>query len=413
MRQCIRCLYTERHPFKITINDDGLCSGCRVHDEKLTINWTERFETLKKLADQYRRQNGDSYDCIVPITIGKESYYTLHIVKNVLGLNPLVVIYNTQFTNRVGARNLANLRETFDVDLLTKTLDPEFIKTVTRLTLREFGNVYWHVVAGNSVYPVEAAVNMKIPLIIWGGHQGMEQTGMFSHFDMAEMTQRYREEHDLFSVSPKHLATFDPALSINICDKFTYPQYQSIADVGVKGIYLNNYISWDPLKFQRLITSTYGYENYNQERTFDNWSDINCTVYNGAHDILRLAKHGYSKVTDHLNREIRWNRIDKETAQSIERLYRFQESNDITPFCNWLGISENSFWYFVKKHLNRDIWGSSIETYQWNNKFSNFKEQISKHQVRINPLQCPAEEVVTSTDLSDNMLLFTRGVCDE
>ena len=42
------------------------------------------------------------------------------------------------------------------------------------------------------------AINYKIPLIIWGAHQGLEQVGMFSHTHEVEMTRRYGHDHDLF-----------------------------------------------------------------------------------------------------------------------------------------------------------------------------------------------------------------------
>ena len=65
--------------------------------------------------------------------------------------------------------------------------------------------MYWHCLAGEVVYPVRIAVNFKIPLIVWGVHQGIDQVGMFSHNDMVEMNRRYRIEHDLMGIEAESL----------------------------------------------------------------------------------------------------------------------------------------------------------------------------------------------------------------
>ena len=46
---CKRCLYSSRHPLGITFNEDQICSGCQIHDEKNTVDWRERYEKLKKI----------------------------------------------------------------------------------------------------------------------------------------------------------------------------------------------------------------------------------------------------------------------------------------------------------------------------------------------------------------------------
>ncbi|MEI2676960.1 MAG: hypothetical protein V9G29_03365 [Burkholderiaceae bacterium] len=67
------------------------------------------------------------------------------------------------------------------------------MKKITRATLRDFGSDYWHCLAGQTVFPVQTAVRYRIPLILWGAHQGLEQVGMYSHEDEVEMTRRHRQ----------------------------------------------------------------------------------------------------------------------------------------------------------------------------------------------------------------------------
>ena len=177
---CIRCLYSSDHPLGLTFDADGLCSGCRIHEEKDTLDWDARLAELQRLVRPYKSKNGKNYDCIVPVTGGQDSYYIVHIVKNILNLNPLLVSYNKYFNTPLGIKNLANLRIQFDCDIIIKNVNPRSVKNITRHTLRKYGNMYWPILAGQSVFPVQTAVSHEIPLVIWGAHQGIEQVGMFS-----------------------------------------------------------------------------------------------------------------------------------------------------------------------------------------------------------------------------------------
>ena len=132
MKVCARCLYPENHPLNIIIDDDGICSGCYVHEEKDQFFWPDRFEKFRRITNNYRRQSGENYDCIIPVSGGRDSYFIVHVVKNVLKLNPLMVHYNKHYNTRIGIRNLAYLRIAFNCDLITKVVSPDAIRAVNR-----------------------------------------------------------------------------------------------------------------------------------------------------------------------------------------------------------------------------------------------------------------------------------------
>ena len=117
MKYCSRCTYPNNNPYGMIFDSEGVCMGCRVHEEKDTINWEERLNKLKKIIRNAKKNiKGDNFDCIVPVTGGGDSYFTLHIVKNILEMNPLIVNYNSHYNTRVGIRNLANLSTVFDCE---------------------------------------------------------------------------------------------------------------------------------------------------------------------------------------------------------------------------------------------------------------------------------------------------------
>ena len=106
---CRRCLYHSAHPLGLIIDAQGICSGCRVHEEKDVINWQDREKELIELTSSFKNNNGKNYDCLIPVSGGKDSYFIVDYVKNKLKLNPLLVSYNKQFNSTTGIRNLINI----------------------------------------------------------------------------------------------------------------------------------------------------------------------------------------------------------------------------------------------------------------------------------------------------------------
>ncbi len=353
---CSRCLYNSEHPLNITFNKNQICSGCEIHEEKDTIDWNERFVKLKKIVNGYKQKNKLSYDCIVPISGGQDSFFIVDVVKKRLGLNPLLVSYNTHYNTLSGLRNLALIRTIFDCDMIQKIVQPQKIKRINLCTLKNLGSMYWHVLAGRTVFPVQVAVNLNIPLIIWGVHQGCDQVGMFSHYDEVEMTRKYRKEHDLMGFEAEDLINNFCDITEQDIDEFKYPSNFLISKVGVRGIYLSNYIRWDSKKQHEEMLKKYNYETVKQIRTADSYNNIDCMFYNGIHDYIKLKKCGYSKITDHVNREIRLKKLSREKGIEIVKEYQTQKTDDFEPFFIFNNISEKYFKKLIHKFINKKFW---------------------------------------------------------
>lgn len=357
MRYCSRCLYPENHPLNLIIDDEGVCSGCRVHEEKDRLDWTERFDTLRRITAEFRSASGDNYDCIVPVSGARDSWFIVHVVRNVLGLKPLLTYYNSHWNTRLGTRNLAYMRIAFDCDMVGFNVSAETVRAVTRAALVERGSMYWHVLAGQTVWPVRAAIQFKVPLIIWGAHQGVDQVGMFSHLDAVEMMRKYRMEHDLMGLEVEDLERAHPqALSgVNLMP-FAYPDNREIATVGVRGIYLNNYMRWDSKAQHDFMVRHFGYESAPQQRTFDTCNDVDSFHYSGLHDAIKVRKWGYGKVTDHATREIRLRRMTRAQGQEMVRQYQAVRPADTAMFCDWLGMPEQELWEHVDRQRDPRVW---------------------------------------------------------
>ena len=350
-QQCSSCLYRANHPFGICFDAKGVCTGCITHREKYDLDWAARFKDLELLTSRLKRANRNRhYDCVVPVRGTPEYFYVLDVVKNRLGLNPLVVSYNSQFNSMVGIRNLDRIRDTFDVDILVYSSNALVYKKLVRESLVRFSNMRWPFLAGDSVFPVQVAVERDIPLVVWPYHQATEQVGMHSYTEAPEMSRRYRSEFDLLGFEPEDLTSSETLLTQRDVWDLRYPTDQDLVRTGLRGIYLSNYLPWDTRRYSEEMITRFGALGARNPRTFDTYDRIDDMTYMSVHDVLKYQLHGYSRVTDSLCREIRFGRINVEDARAIEAHFQAEyPEKEIRVFLDWLGMEPAAFaWYYER-----------------------------------------------------------------
>ena len=417
MIYCKRCVYPKNHPYGMIFDDKGVCMGCRIHEEKDMLDWNARFRILESIVYKNAKKVGrKDFDCIVPVNGGGDSYFIVHTVKNVLGMNPLLVHYNSHYNTQVGIRNLANLATVFDCDIVSSTLASELLKRITRHTIKKFGSMYWQALAGHLTFPVQVAVRFRIPLIIWGVHPWSEQTGMFSHSDEAEMTERCRKEHGLMGIAAENLIDSEAGISRADVQPFIYPYDNELEAVGVRGIYLSNYIRWDAKEQHEKMIDLYGYESAIQQRTFNTYEDVHCFHSAGIHDYIKYLKYGYSKVTDHASREIRLRRMTREEGIVEIQKYVNQKPSDLSLFLDWCSINENDFFDSVGNRRDPSIWNQSVSG-EWvlSDSIINHYDDKGVDEVRLSKIGDFNYRITPSADPKtpdDNYILMGRGYID-
>jgi hypothetical protein len=345
--QCLQCLDDISHPIGQIINNAGLCTGCMTHKEKDTIDWGKKWSKLEKKCVEISKKGGsDTYDCIIPLNTDAEDYYIVELALK-LKLRPLLLYVNSYFGTDLSWKNLHNLEASFDLDLITFNPNINTYKEGVRTSLRKYNSIYWPYQALKTAYPIRLALDMNIPLILWGGLQATEQTGKFSHNDEIEMSGWGRSQHDLFAID--EVDFFGTGAQISNSEQFhyTYPDLKKASKVT--GIYLSNYVRWDPWK-QNHDMLKFGFTPEKSQYTFDQYERAGSSVFYGVHDLLRLEKHGYLKVRDQLSREIRHGRISKVNAEKLYLKYLNKNIN-IKPFFDWIGATESGLRLFSRERI--------------------------------------------------------------
>ncbi len=389
--QCSKCLDDNNHPLGQFINNSGICTGCITHKEKDLINWDEKWNILKsKCFEISKNRKNDDYDCVIPLNADAEDYFIVELALS-LNLKPLLLYVNNYFGTDLSWKNLHNLETTFDLDLVT--FNPNFIsyKEAIRTSLRKQNSMYWPYQALKTSYPVRLALDMNIPMILWGGLQATEQVGKFSHNDQVEMSNWNRSQHDLFAVD--EIDFFGTGAQISSAEQFHY-FYPDIKKAHkVTGIYLSNYLRWDPWK-QNHNMIKYGFTPESSKYTFDQYERSGSSVFYVIHDLLRFEKYGYLKVRDHLSREIRHGRITRNNAKNVYNHYLSRTYN-IEPFFEWLGVTGSGIKTFVREKIKKG-----------QNKISNKKDNIRNTQKYFNN-DCFSKK---SISVKNSFIIYHKGI---
>jgi len=358
MKYCTRCVYPSSSAIPLAFDENGVCSGCRAYDQRANIDWDKRIDLLKKIVEKYKSKDGSNYDCIVTVGGGKDSYFQAHFITKVLGLKALFVTYHGNNYPEVGERNLKRMREVFDADHLICRPSQEVLQKLNKKCFKMMGDMNWHNHCGIQTYPVQIAVQHKIPLIIWGEHGYTDLGGMYSMNDMVEMTKKYRTEHACRGYDWQDM--IDEELGITEQDLLwaKYPSDEDIEELDIRGIYLGFFVDWDANKQYKEMVEKYGWEISPTpfERTYRMFSNLDDMHENGMHDYLKYIKFGYGRGTDHSCKDIRAGYMTREQGIEMVKKYDHVKSSDLKRWLKYVDMTEEEFDKISDTFRDPNVW---------------------------------------------------------
>jgi N-acetyl sugar amidotransferase len=342
--------------------------------QKDRIDWNRRRKMLFDLVDEYRSES--NYDIVVPVSGGKDSYYQVHVARNILGLKPLLVTYHGNNYLPEGEYNLNRMREVFDCDHIVVRPSVDVLIKMNRLGFRLQGDMNWHAHCGIFTVPIQVAVRYKVPLILWGEQGFMDVGGMYSHNDFIEFTAKFRKEHALRGYDWNNFTDhglealgrgeLKEGLTAKDLLWAVYPSDEEIAQAGTRGIYLSNFMPWEANDHVRLVKDLYGWREAMTpfQRTYRRISNLDDMHENGIHDYLKFVKFGYGRGTDHSCKDIRAGIMTRE--QGIEMVRRFDHvkpDEDLARWLTYVGMTEEEFDITCDGFRDKRVWW--VEKGQW------------------------------------------------
>lgn len=305
---------------------DGVCAACRNAEARRDVDWPARRRELTDILDRYRSRTGGSYDCIVPVSGGKDStYQVLRLLE--MGVNPLCVTATTDKLSDIGRHNIENLKQQ-GVDYVEVSVNPLVRRRINRLALREVGDISWPEHVTIFTVPVRVAVQMRIPLIVWGENPQNEYGGPAAAAQESVLTRRWLEEFGgLLGLRVSDLIGHDEIEARHLI-QYTYPTDNELRDSGVSGIFLGYFLPWDGFS-NALVAQAFGFETYPRvvEGSLANYENLD-NVHTGIHDYFKFLKYGFGRATDIACNHIRRGRLSREDALAMVRRHdgRFPHS---------------------------------------------------------------------------------------
>jgi 3'-phosphoadenosine 5'-phosphosulfate sulfotransferase (PAPS reductase)/FAD synthetase len=150
---------------------DGKCVFCRNHESIPKIS--RRYLGEGKLLELLISRKNKKYDCVVPISGGKDSSYVLLFIAQKLKLKPLAVFFDNGFSSDIGKRNVLNLCRQLNVDLSigkATVFRKKFVEEALYASkyIGKFIGICANCENNNRTFVINEALRKKIPFIVWG-----------------------------------------------------------------------------------------------------------------------------------------------------------------------------------------------------------------------------------------------------
>lgn len=355
MKYCKKCLFPDTKP-ELEFDENGVCSACRNAELKDEIDWDSRRKELEQIFEKYRSKDGSQYDCIIPVSGGKDSHFQAHIVKNEFGLRPLLVSFHPRDFTELGRKNIENLKN-LGFDCIEFTANPIIYKKLAKFGFTELGDSAWPEHIGIFTAPVQVAVAFKIPLLVWGENPQMEYGGSASISTSQYLDREWNEKHGgyfLDKIKPQDMVKY--GISLADLKPYLYPSDEEIHQIGVTGIFLGYYLKWDARK-QLDIVKKLGFSTLEtpNEGTYTNYENLD-TKYVALHDYFKFLKFGFGRATDHASIDIRNKRLTRDEGLKNVKHYEGKiPTKYMEEFLDEFEISEEEFLKICDKFTNKSL----------------------------------------------------------
>ena len=355
MKYCKKCIMPSTRPEQV-FDSDGVCDACRSAARKHKgICWDTRRKEFVEILDRYRSKDGSWWDCLIPVSGGKDSCYQAYVLKYEFGMNPLCVNFIPCEMTEVGLKNILFLRD-LGFDIIQVGLNRKIYRQIARKTFFDLGDCCWPEHVGIFTTPPRVAVQYKIPLIIWGENSQFECGGPASKRENNYLDRSWFEQFAImgFRVSDLCYEGFDKKDLL----VFQYPSDKELEEVGVTGLFLGYYRKWDTRENARSMVEL-GF-SVNPDGPVENarydYENLDCKWIAGLHDYLKFLKYGFGRATDQLCAEIRNGRMNRDEALRIVRDYEGKVPRKYLPdFMKFIGCTEEELLQNLDRFTNPKI----------------------------------------------------------
>jgi len=362
MRYCKKCVMPDTRP-GISFNEEGICSACQSYDRRKNINWEERWKEFEAICDKYRGMNGDGYDCAIAVSGGKDSHYQVHLMKNVMHMNPILFSVEDNFKmTEAGKHNIKNISEEFGCNIISLKPDRRAQKKLMRYMFEKYGKPTWYIDRLIYTYPLMMATRFNTPLLVYGENVSYEYGG-------ADCVETYSAKDILKNgvatgISEEELINNTGVTSQDLA----FTRAPELTDLDrLDPIYISYFVPWNSF-YNYELAKKHGFHDLTHEwdRTHhvENFDQIDSPAYL-VHSWLKYPKFGHASATDYAARMVRYGIVTREQAQQMVKAHDANlDPRSVREFCEFCGYSETEFWSIIERLYNKELFEKN-EFGQW------------------------------------------------
>ena len=353
---CKNCLNMSTRP-RITFNEEGVCNACQWQDEKQTMDWNSRKNELETLLDAHRSKSGN-FDCIVPVSGGKDGSYVAYMLKHKYGMNPLTITVKPALSLAIGDKNLDNFIKS-GYNHIHISCNPIVLDRLNKYGFIEKGFPYYGWLIAIMTAVIKSAVNFKIPLIFYGEDGEIEYGGSTESKNRALYNIEYMKRVYLEGGHEKVFDKIKADGDISDADLsfFQFPKEEEISDVGLSFAHWSYFEAWDSYRNYVVAKEHCGLiekEDGNHD-TFTNFAQNDQALY-ALHAYMMYLKFGFGRATQDAGIEIRRGSMTRDQALNLVKMYDNSYPHElIGTYLEYYGMSQEEFEGVLDKYANKDL----------------------------------------------------------
>ena len=355
---CNRCVISNQRPNSavefLSRNDspketirflDDVCDACRFAEKKKTIDWRQREQELEALCERFRSHDG-SYDCIVPGSGGKDSFYASHILKTKYGMHPLTVTWAPHLYTDWGRKNHDSWINAGHDNLLM-TPNGRVHRLLTRLATENLLHPFQPFMLGQKLLAPRIARQFGVELVFYGENEA-EYGNPISDAESATRSGNYysaaSESH--FYLGGVAVADLINEYGLDPVDLQPYlPLTQGPGELVTEVHYLGYYLKWHPQACYYYAVEHGGFIP-SPERTPGTYSKYNSIddKIDDLHYYTTGVKFGIGRATYDAAQEIRSGDITREEGVALVRKFDHEyPARFMKELMEYLSIHEHEF----------------------------------------------------------------------
>jgi N-acetyl sugar amidotransferase len=349
---CSNCLTMSTRP-RIVFDARGWCNACVWTEKKNSLDWGTRQLELLNLLDRHHRTYGE-FDCLVPVSGGKDGSYVAYNLKHKYGMNPLCVTVTPALSLPLGEQNLRSFVEK-GYNHISVNPNHQAMRALNRSGFVEMGFPYYGWLISIHTAVIRIAMAFGINLIFYGEDGEVEYGGSTETSKNPIYDVHYQKKVYLEGGYEKVLVA--SGLTDNELNFFRFPSNDQLEKGAIQLTHWSYFENWDPYRNYLVAKEHCGLKEAEDSNagTFTNFSQNDQALY-ALHTYLMYLKFGFGRANQDACIEVRRGAMDRAQAVNLVRLYDGHYPEEfMQQYLDYYQMKQAEFDFVLDRYANKEL----------------------------------------------------------